>query len=443
MSYLSETTSLPSDWQQYKTDQLAIRGARLFDPAADRDETNDIIIENGKINHIGSIPDDFKGQIVEAKGLVITPGLFDMHVHLREPGFEHKETVRTGCMAAAAGGFTGVAPMPNTNPVTDNPGIVDVVKSKACDLPVDVFPIAAITHGSEGMQLTEMGELNKHGVTAFSDDGSPVSSAAIMRLALEYTKMFNAVIIEHCENRELAANGIMDENDISTSLGLPGIPAVAEELDVYRCIRLAEYTGARVHIAHISTSESVRLLRAAKARGINITAEVMPHHLTLDCSVLRTFNSDYKVNPPLRQPEDINMLIAALADGTIDAIATDHAPHAPDEKEVELVHAPFGMIGLETALAVILTKLVRTGKVTLKRVIEALTSEPRRIMNLPEVTIKTGEPANLTIYDPEERWIVDRDKMLSKAKNTPFHGWELTGKSCGIINRGLAWIRER
>ena len=432
----------PQGWQDYDCHNLAIRGARLFDPGSNVDMVSDITIRDGKIYRIGPLPNDFEGDVIDGRGLIVCPGLFDMHVHLREPGYEHKETIKSGCFAAVAGGFTGVAPMPNTNPPTDSPAIVNFIREQAVGIPVDVHPIGAITAGRKGEKLAEMDEMHSAGVTGFSDDGSPVSSAGLLRLALEYAMMSDSVIIEHCEETSLSGNGVMDEGAVSTELGLPGWPSIAEEIGVYTCIRLAEYTGGRIHIAHLSTAGSVELVRKAKARGVNVTAETTPQHLTLDCSILEGYDSNYKVNPPLRTNADIQALIEGLTDGTIDAIATDHAPHAPDEKEVEFTLAPFGMTGLETALGVVLTKLVETKKISMARAIDALSIAPRRILNLPVIKIEPGESANLTIFNPSEKWTVDKTKMLSKSRNTPFNGWELTGRSVGVINKNVAWIRR-
>jgi len=422
-------------------DNMAIRGARLIDPSIDMDQVADILIVDGKIAAIGNIPDNFDGDVIDGTGLVVCPGFFDMHVHLREPGFEHKETVASGCIAAVAGGFTGIAPMPNTNPPIDNPGVVNLIRNAAADYPVDVCPIATISADRSGDTLAEFAELNDAGVKAFSDDGSPVQSANLMRLALEYVKMFDSVIIEHCEEPSLTRTGVMDEGKISTELGLPGWPSAAEDIDSYRAIRLAEYVDSRIHLAHVSTAETVRLIRDAKERGVRVTGEATPHHMSLDSSVIIDYDTNCKVNPPLRTPADVEALIEGLADGTIDAIATDHAPHATDEKEVEFIHAPFGMIGLETALGVVITKLVQTDRISLIRAIDALSVAPRKIMSLPEIPIKVGADANLTLFDPNEKWTVDRDQMRSKSSNTPFNGWELSGRARGVINRGLAWMR--
>lgn len=442
MNSNSQSVAPPNGWRILTAEKLAIRGARLLDPATGLDQKTDLLLSKGVIDKVGVIPDGFDGEVITAEGWIVCPGLFDMHVHLREPGYEYKETVKSGCWAAMAGGFTGIAPMPNTNPPVDNPGIVNLVRNRAEGLPVSVHPVAAISQGRQGVLLAELAELSEIGVTAFSDDGSPVSSAELMRLALEYTRMLNVVVIEHCEESSLTANGVMDEGAISAALGLSGWPSVAEDIAVDRNIRLAEYTGGRLHIAHVSTAGSVEIIRAAKERGVNVTAEVTPHHLTLDSSLVESFDSCYKVNPPLRTRIDSEALIHGLADGVIDVIATDHAPHAEYEKEVEFNSAPFGMIGLETALAVVLTRLVSTGKLKMKRMIEVMSTNPLSIMGLPPVKIQVGAKADLTLFDPEEKWKVDRNKMLSKSKNSPFDGWELQGRPRGIVKGQAAYLRE-
>jgi len=441
---LNKPVSIPSalpGWRSGPAQRLVLRNIRIFDPAGSLDQIGDLAINNGRIEHLFKVPDKFKGEEITSKDWMVCPGLFDMHTHLREPGFEHKETIRTGCSAAIAGGFTGVAAMPNTQPAVDNPGIVNLIRSRAADLPVDVVPVAATTQSRKGEVLSEMTELRENGVTAFSDDGSPVASAGLMRLALEYSRMLEAVIIEHCEEPTMTLGGVADEGSVATALGLPPWPAAAETIAVERNIKLAEYTGGRLHIAHISTAAGLQLVREAKKRGCSLTAEVTPHHLTLDSRLLESFDTNYKVNPPLRTPQDVEALIEGLADGTIDVIASDHAPHAADEKAVEFIHAPFGMLGLETTLGVILTKLVAAGKVSLARVIDALTVAPRRILQLPQAVIAEGQPANLTIINTLAKWTVDRNRLHSRSQNTPYHGWELTGQACGVINRGIYYLR--
>ncbi len=442
MSNLMSAYNTPKGWIAADADKIVFKKARLIDPSIKLDEVTDLVVENGKIAKIGSIEKGWKGKIIDAEGWIICPGFFDMHVHLREPGFEYKETVESGCQAAIAGGFTGIACMPNTNPPIDNPGLVRFIREKANGYPVEVHPVAAITVGRKGEVLTELAELYETGVRGFSDDGSPVDSAELMRRVLEYTRMFDAVIIEHCEDSSLSDGGVMHEGAVSTELGLPGWPSIAEDIAVARNICLAEYTGGRLHIAHISTAGSVELLRQAKAKGVNVTTEVTPHHLTLECGQLENYNTNFKVNPPLRTQADVDALVKGLADGTIDVVATDHAPHSTDEKEVEFLFAPFGMIGLETAFGVLNTKLVIEEKVDLNRLITALTRAPREILRLDIPKIENGSSANLTFFDPQEEWVVDRENMLSKSTNTPFHGWRLTGKVCGVINESMLWMRE-
>lgn len=439
---MSSWQNLPRGWRAASGGRLSFIGARLVDPQTNLDRVADIHIDSNRIAAIGEAPDGFDGERIDAAGWVIAPGFFDMHVHLREPGFEHKETVKSGCVAAAAGGFTGVACMPNTSPALDNPGVIARVRAEADGSPVEVHPIAATTKGRKGETLTEMAELYAEGVRAFSDDGSPVASTDVMRRALEYSGMLGAAIIEHCEEPSLTAGGVMHEGEDSTRLGLAGWPAIGEEIALQRNIALAEYTGGNLHAAHVSTARGVELIRDAKRRGVRVTAEVTPHHLSLDCKALSTYNADYKVNPPLRESADVEALIAGLADGTIDCIATDHAPHQQDEKGVEIALAPFGMLGLETALGVVHTRLVQSGRVSLVRMIDAFAIKPREIMNLPAVRIEVGATANLTIFDPEANWTVDRESMHSKSKNTPFHGWTLKGKAVGVVNRGFCWIQE-
>lgn len=433
----------PPNWRSVVPADIAFTDVRLLDPGSGLDRPGVLVVKGGVIESLDRLPPRWKGETFPAQGLIACPGLFDMHVHLREPGYEHKETVASGCRAAAAGGFTGVAAMPNTDPPVDNPGLVKFVRERASELPVEVVPVAAVTRGRKGAELSDFAELSQAGVTAFSDDGAPVASADLMRRALEFTRMTGAVIIQHCEDPALSDDGIMHEGAHSTRLGLAPWPAIAEETMVERDLRLAEFTGGRLHLAHLSSAGSVELLRAARRRKVHVTAEVTPHHLVLDCSVLSSFNSDFKVNPPLRDPSDIQALISALADGTIDAVATDHAPHAPDEKDVEITQAPFGMIGLETALGVIITKLVKPGLVPLHRVLEAMTDAPRSILKLPPVHLSPGYSANITLFDPDETWTVDRMQMVSKSRNTPFHGWQLTGRAVAVVNRGIAWVRVR
>ena len=413
---------------------VTLRGAKIIDPQSGLNDIADLRIIDGIITEIGNISDPLENDI-DLKGMVIVPGLYDMHVHLREPGQEDKENIESGCNAAAAGGFTGVACMPNTEPPVDRSSIVDFIRKRAEGLPVGVNPIAAVTIERKGEKLVEMYDLLRHGAVGFSDDGSPVVNSEIMRRALEYSKDLNALIIQHSEDPYLFS-GVMNEGIMSTRLGMEGIPSMCEDIMVARDIRLTEFTGGRLHIAHISVKETAALIRKAKDAGINITAEVTPHHLFLTDEAVAGYDTDTKMNPPLRTEEDRKVLVNAILDGTIDCIATDHAPHAPEEKEVEYNFAPFGIIGLETALALVLTKLVHPGLMDWNMLIDRMSIRPRRILGLEPVKIEKGMTANLTIADPNAEWEVDHFKFKSKSRNTPFKGWKLKGKAWGIFNKG-------
>ena len=415
-------------------ENIILRNARVIDPQTGIDKTADLKIEGGKIAGIGDFASE-KGESIDLTGKIVVPGLYDMHVHLREPGYEYKENIVSGCAAAAAGGFTGVACMPNTNPVIDNAGTVDYIKRRSQDLPVTVNPIAAITQGRKGEQLSEMFDLFKAGAVGFSDDGSPLVNTELLRRGLEYTSDFDAVIIQHEEDPFLFA-GVMHEGLVSTKLGLDGISSLCEETMVMRDLRLVEYTGGRLHIAHISTAETVAHIREAKAKGINVTAEVTPHHLFLTDEAVIGYNTSTKMNPPLREARDRDALIEGLLDGTIDAIATDHAPHSIEEKENDYNTAPFGIIGLETAVGLVLTELVNKGKMDWNMLVHRMAIAPRKILRLPEVKIETGRSAELTIIDPGLEWTVDIAKFKSLAENSPFGGWKLKGKAVGIYNKG-------
>jgi dihydroorotase len=420
--------------------RLRLTGAHIVDPSVPLDTVVDLTIENGTITRIGGEDKTEDAEQINLKGKFVTPGWFDMHVHFREPGKEVAETVASGCQAALSGGFTGVAIMPNTTPPLDHAGIVSWVKSLADSFPVDMQVVAAVSKGRQGKELVEMSELCEHGVRAFSDDGSPVASTWLLRHALEYADMLGAVICEHPEDKDLAANGVMHEGAVATSLGLPGIPAVAETLGVLRALLLAEYTGARVHICHVSTAASVEWLRWAKARGIRATAEVTPHHLLLTAEACSTFDTSMKMNPPLREEPDRLACLEALADGTIDAIASDHAPHSFEEKAADFDQAPFGVIGLETVLGLCFTHLCPS-RLSLNALIERVSIAPRRVLGLSPVRIAVGEKANLTIIDPEVEWTVNSEDFLSKSRNTPFAGWKLRGRAIGTVSGGRYWIR--
>ncbi|MFH1010797.1 MAG: dihydroorotase [bacterium] len=419
---------------------VQLTGARIVDPSVPLDTVADLTIENGRLTRIGEAEEIQGAERIDLKDKLITPGWFDLHVHFREPGKEVAETVASGCQAALGGGFTGVAMMPNTTPPLDHAGIVSWVKSRAESFPIDLQVIAAVSKGRQGKELVEMAELSEHGVRAFSDDGSPVASSWLLRHALEYAEMLGAVICEHAEDRDLAASGVMHEGAVATKLGLAGMPAVAETLGVLRALLLAEYTGARVHICHVSTAASVEWLRWAKMRGIRATAEVAPHHLLLTAEACSTFDTSMKMNPPLREEADRLACLEALADGTIDAIATDHAPHSFEEKASDFDQAPFGVIGLETALGLCFTHLCPR-HLSLNALIERVSTAPRQVLRLPAVRIAVGEKADLTIIDSEAEWTVDPDDFLSKSRNTPFAGWKLKGRAVGTVSHGRYWIR--
>lgn len=420
---------------------IILKNGTLIDPVSGKDENLDFILIDGRIEKIGKkLTADKTYQVLDLRGKILAPGLIDMHVHLREPGYEHKETLETGCYSAAAGGFTAVCCMPNTNPAIDDESVARYVREKGkqvCDGIVDVYPIAAVTKGRKGEELSPMAELVQAGAVGFSDDGSPVSSAEIMRRALEYSSMYDMPIIQHAEESTMTQGGNMNEGLMSTRLGLRGIPSVAEELMVARDLILVRYTPeARYHLAHASTKEAVSLIRAAKKEGLHVSCEVAPHHFTLTDEVVGSFDTNTKINPPLRTMDDIIALKEGLRDGTIDAIATDHAPHTIDEKEVEYTVAPFGIVGLETTLGLTITELVEKNYLTLYQIIEKLSTNPRKILHLPSIKIEEGEMANLTIIDPTMEWVVDIHAFRSKSKNSPFHGFRLKGGSIGIISNG-------
>jgi dihydroorotase len=407
-----------------------IQGGHVIDPSQDRDGVADVLIVDGKIAALGkklSAPDG--AETFDAKGRIVAPGLVDIHVHLREPGREDSETVASGAMAAAAGGFTSVCAMPNTDPVTDNQAAVGFIVKQGADAgAARVYPIGATSLGQEGKQLSEFGEMVAAGAVAVSDDGHPVVSSHLMRTALEYARSFGIPVAEHCEDPHLFKGGAMHEGTVSTKLGLKGIPSAAEEIMVARNILLAELTGGHVHLCHMSTRESVDSIRRGKARGVNVTAEAAPHHFALTDDACEGYDTNAKMNPPLREPDDVKAVRAGLADGTLDAIATDHAPHHYELKERDFDDAPFGVIGLETALGIGLTQLVDGGVLSLPELIRRMSTEPARIFHLEGGTLRKGSAADLVIFDPDQRWVVDPERLLSKSRNTPFAGWELRGR---------------
>jgi dihydroorotase len=408
---------------------LAIRGGRLIDPESRMDRIADIYVRDGKVKRIERAKGKTQARnVIDAKGMIVIPGLIDIHTHLREPGREDEETIYTGSCAAVAGGFTSICCMPNTQPPIDNQETVEFVYQKARAAKCKVYCIGCITKGQKGEELTEIYDLVQAGVVAITDDGLPVANSQVLRNAFEYSRMFNLPVISHCEDLNLSARGVMHEGFVSTTLGMCGIPSIAEETTVARDIALAEFTRAKLHIAHVSTQGSVDLIRQAKRRGIKVTCEATPHHFTLTDEIIRTFDTNAKVNPPLRTEKDVEAIRKGLKDGTIDCIATDHAPHSIEEKEVEFDFAPFGMVGLETALGLVITELVNTKTLTWPQAIAKMTVNPARILNLPAGKIKRDSPADITIINPKASWIVDPSKFQSKSKNSPFGGRRLRGK---------------
>ncbi len=424
---------------------LLLSGGRVIDPSRDHDAPADLLVIDGRIEAVEaglSAPDGVA--VVDVSGLVVAPGLVDLHTHLREPGHEGKETVATGTRAAVAGGFTAVCAMPNTDPVTDNQATVGfIVKQAAEAAAARVYPIGAVSLGQRGEQLAEFGELVGAGAVAVSDDGHPVVSGHLMRTALEYAQTFGIPVADHCEEPTLAAGGVMHEGIVSTRLGLKGIPAAAEEIMVARNILLAELTGGHVHLCHMSTRGSVELIRRAKERGVPVTAEACPHHFTLTHEACAAYDTSAKMNPPLREPEDVAAIREALKDGTIDVIATDHAPHHYDAKEREFDDAPFGIIGLETALGLGVTELVRGGVLTLPELIARMSTVPARIFHLPGGTLAPGEPADVVVLDPGATWTVDPSMFFSKSRNTPFAGRELRGRVIRTLVGGRTVFQAR
>ncbi len=407
---------------------IVIKGGRVIDPGRFVGFA-DVLIDHGKIAAVGlnlSTPAD--GQTIQANGKVVLPGFVDLHVHFREPGFEYKETIQSGSAAAVAGGFTTVCCMPNTNPVNDNQAVTEFMLERARLAGLaNVLPVGAITKGSEGKELAEIGDLRRSGCVAISDDGRPVMNSLVMRRAMEYALAFDLTVVDHCEDLHLAEGGCMNEGLVSTELGLPGIPAAAEDVMVARNLSLSELTGARLHLAHISTVGSVRMVREAKARGLHVTAEACPHHFLLTEELVRGYNTHAKMNPPLRTWGDVLAIREGLRDGTIDVIATDHAPHATQEKQQDFTEAPFGIVGLETALPLTLG-LVDEGVLSLEQAVQKLTSAPAAVFGLKKGTLAVGADADVVIVDLQEPWEVDPSKFRSKSRNTPFAGWKVKGR---------------
>lgn len=403
----------------------------------------DLLIVDGKIAEIGENLDfdDRSIKTIDLSGKLLTPGFLDMHVHLREPGREDEETIETGCKAAANGGFTAVACMPNTEPAIDSAEVVEFIQNKSKSFIVDVYPVAAATVGRKGEYLSPMLELKEAGAVAFSDDGVAIKTASILKRAMEYAKMMDLPIIEHCEDDSLAS-GSMNEGINSTLLGLTPLPSVSEDLIVMRDILMAQYTGARVHIAHISSANAIRLVREAKRKNINVTAEVTPHHFTLTDDALKNYDTNLKMNPPLRTEEDVKEILEALKDGTIDCIASDHAPHSIEEKDLEFDYAPNGIVGLETSVGLALSELYHKKVLSIDEIILKLSINPRKILNLSIPLFKVGSKAEFTILDLNEIWTVNKEKFLSKSKNTPFDKRLLTGLAIGIFNNGKLFLKR-
>ena len=428
--------------------RILIEGGRVIDPSNRVDAVLDVLIEDGRIAAVGpprsardAAPPD---RVLDARGKVVCPGFVDLHVHLREPGREDKETIATGTRAAARGGFTSVCCMPNTHPVNDNQSVTEFILDRAKrEGSVNVFPVGAVTKGQQGEALAEIGELVRAGCVAISDDGKPVMNAEVMRRALEYAGMFGIPVVQHAEDLHLTGQGVMHEGLVSTELGMRGIPAASEAVIVARDLLLAELAGSHYHVAHITTAEAVRLVRDAKAKGLKVTCEVAPHHFALTDEALRAFDTNAKMSPPLRSTRHVEAIKAALRDGTIDAIATDHAPHTLQEKEQEFDYAPNGIIGLETAFGLTVTMLVEAEVLSLSQAIARLTCEPARVFNLPKGTLSVGADADVTIVDPTREWVVDVKRFASKSRNSPFHGWKLRGEVLATIVGGkVVWELE-
>jgi len=418
---------------------IHIKNGRVIDPSQGLDDVMDVWLRDRKVLAVGREGPSDAEDVIDATGRIVCPGLIDAHVHLREPGNEEDETIATGADAALAGGLTTVACMPNTKPPLDSPAGVEYIvlqakRAKKCN----VYPVGAVSKGRAGVELAEMGRLVEAGAVAFTDDGSPVANPSLMKRALQYSTMFDTVIMQHCEVPELTSGGVMNGGQRSLSLGLPGMPPEAEDIMVARDIRLAEVTGGRLHIQHISTARAVADVRDGKRRGVRVTAEACPHHFTLTDECLSNFDANFKMNPPLRTQADVDAVIEGLKDGTIDVLATDHAPHAPEKKEREINLAPFGIVGLETLLPITVASLIEPGHLSWPEVIDKLTVAPAALLGLPQRkgSLKPGFDADVTILDPDARWRLDARALRSKSRNTPFDGWDMKGRAEAVIVHG-------
>ncbi|MFO0807907.1 MAG: dihydroorotase [Gemmataceae bacterium] len=416
---------------------LRIASGRVIDPSQKLDTSTDLWIANGRIAGIGPQPGRTADRTLDAAGCIVSPGWIDMHVHLREPGREEDETIATGAAAAVAGGVTSVACMPNTEPPLDSQAQAEFVylQAKRAGM-ANVFPIGCVTKGRRGEELAEIGGMVDGGAVAFTDDGSPVSSAEMMRRALEYSRMFDKAILSHCEDLDLTKGGVMHEGRVSLALGLRGMPALAEELHVFRDIELAKLTGGRVHILHVSTAGSVELIRRGKAQGVRVTGEACPHHFLLTDESLRTFDSNFKMAPPLRAQEDVDAILAGIKDGTLDVLATDHAPHAPEKKSREFDQCPNGILGVETFLPLCVTHLIGPGHLDWPTLIAYVTCNPARVLSIDRGTLAVGAPADVTVIDPTTLWTIDVNAFRSKSRNSPFHGWPVRGRAKYVVVGG-------
>ena len=423
--------------------QLILRQGRVIDPSRELDRVADLAIDDGRVADVAPRIRKKGRKEIDARGLVVAPGFVDMHVHLREPGREDAETIETGTAAAARGGFTGVACMPNTHPINDSEAVTAYILERAREVSrIAVYPVGAITKGSQGETLSEIGEMFRAGIVALSDDGRPVQNSQVMRRAMEYATLFDLPIIDHCEDKDLAAGGCMNEGYWSTLLGLRGMNPAAEELQVARDAILARQTGARVHIAHLSTRRACDLVRRAKRDRVRVTCEVTPHHLLLDESAVAGYSTNVKMNPPLRTAEDVEALGEALASGVVDCIATDHAPHNINDKMLEFDRAPFGVVGLETAVSLILDRFVQPGKITLTRMVELFSVNPARILKLDRGTLAPGAWGDVTVLDPDAETEVRSSEFASRSRNTPFDGWKLRGAPAATVVKGrVVWSR--